>query len=244
MHIGSARTNLRGILFDLDGTLYFQPRVQAIMLTRILKEVALTRPWLCQWEVVKVLRAFRKNRENLRAIPAGSGIRGLQYSVVAEELGIMPGRVKEIVELFMYEKPLSALKSISNARTREAIERLKKRNFKIGVFSDYPAEDKLAALGLEYTLFDVVADSTMPEIDALKPNPRGFIYSADKMGLAPSEVLYVGDRVDVDIAGAAGAGMKGALVTWSTMRPFWKPKGDIFMITRDITSLERELTEG
>ncbi len=41
-----------------------------------------------------------------------------------------------------------------------------------------------------------------------KPDKRIFFDACDKMGLSPDEILFVGDRVDTDVAGAIAANIK------------------------------------
>ncbi|MBM6546579.1 HAD-IIA family hydrolase [Janibacter sp. YIM B02568] len=45
-----------------------------------------------------------------------------------------------------------------------------------------------------------------------KPHPPMYVIAAEHLGLAPAEVLAVGDRLETDIAGAVAAGTGGALV--------------------------------
>jgi FMN phosphatase YigB (HAD superfamily) len=52
-----------------------------------------------------------------------------------------------------------------------------------------------------------------PEIGVLKPNPRGFLHACEIWGLDPQDVLVVGDRAEVDAAGAAAAGMSSVIVS-------------------------------
>jgi FMN phosphatase YigB (HAD superfamily) len=80
------------------------------------------------------------------------------------------------------------------------------------VFSDYDPDRKLDALGVR-DLFDVTLAATDPEVNRFKPHPRGFLVGAARLGVEPSEVLYVGDRADVDGAGAAAAGMSSVIIT-------------------------------
>jgi FMN phosphatase YigB (HAD superfamily) len=60
--------------------------------------------------------------------------------------------------------------------------------------------------------------ATDATVNALKPHPRGFLQACAALGLRPADVLYVGDRPDVDLAGARAAGMACALIrsrlTW------------------------------
>jgi FMN phosphatase YigB (HAD superfamily) len=54
--------------------------------------------------------------------------------------------------------------------------------------------------------------ATDPEINAFKPQPKGFLHACALWGLPPAEVLYVGDRPEVDAIGAVNAGMPCALL--------------------------------
>jgi FMN phosphatase YigB (HAD superfamily) len=99
---------------------------------------------------------------------------------------------------------------------RGGIERflgyLASRGIPAGVFSDYPAREKLEALKLAEEI-SLVACATDAEINAFKPHPKGFVWSCERWGLEPSEVLYVGDRAEVDALGAANAGMPCAILS-------------------------------
>jgi putative hydrolase of the HAD superfamily len=63
---------------------------------------------------------------------------------------------------------------------------------------------KLAALDLA-ALFEVVIVSG--DAGCAKPDPRIFHLAAGRLGLAPEQCLYVGDRRDSDALGARAAGM-------------------------------------
>ena len=86
----------------------------------------------------------------------------------------------------------------------------------VGVLSDYPAARKLEALGVDGR-FSLVLCAGDAEIGAFKPSPRGFFAACARWCLDPVEVLYVGDRVDADAAGAAAAGMPAVIVTGSRL---------------------------
>ena len=81
----------------------------------------------------------------------------------------------------------------------------------MGVLSDYPAAEKLRALGIDH-YFSIVLCATDPDVLGLKPRPNGFLAAARRWGLAPSEVLMVGDRADADGAGARAANMPCVIV--------------------------------
>lgn len=54
---------------------------------------------------------------------------------------------------------------------------------------------------------DVVV--TSGEVGWAKPDPRIFAEACVRMGVRPAEAIVVGDRVDVDVVGARGAGLTG-----------------------------------
>ena len=51
-----------------------------------------------------------------------------------------------------------------------------------------------------------------PRSARFKPDPAGFRYTAEMLGVEPGEAVYVGDRPEVDLAGARAAGMPAVLV--------------------------------
>ena len=51
-----------------------------------------------------------------------------------------------------------------------------------------------------------------PEFVVGKPSPIAFQVALEVLGLAPSQILMIGDRLDTDIAGAQALGMDTALV--------------------------------
>ena len=77
--------------------------------------------------------------------------------------------------------------------------------------SDYPTDAKLEALGVA-PHFSLRLCTTDTSINAFKPHPRGFLLACGQWGLDPQEVLYVGDRPEIDGAGAAAAGTRCVIV--------------------------------
>lgn len=69
---------------------------------------------------------------------------------------------------------------------------------------------KLKLLGLVPSDFDPLV--CCYDHNWAKPEPAPFLYVLGKLNVLPQEVLYVGDRVDVDIEGANQVGMKTLLI--------------------------------
>jgi HAD superfamily hydrolase (TIGR01549 family) len=85
----------------------------------------------------------------------------------------------------------------------ELFSRLRAHGIKIGIFSDYPAEQKLAALELHA---DAIACATDSHINRFKPHPAGFTYLLGQLKVSASECLHIGDREDRDAICAQRSG--------------------------------------
>jgi FMN phosphatase YigB (HAD superfamily) len=86
---------------------------------------------------------------------------------------------------------------------------LREAGYATGVCGNQPqrTEAWLAAAGVAA---DEVASSA--SLGAAKPDPAFFAALADRSGVAPAAVAYVGDRVDLDVLPAVAAGMTAVLV--------------------------------
>ncbi len=90
---------------------------------------------------------------------------------------------------------------------RRGIRDFRGRGGRTALVSDYPARDKLRAIG-SLELFEVVVASGEPGGPLrLKPDPSGMLRAAEALGVAPAECLVIGDREDADGAAARAAGM-------------------------------------
>ena len=92
-----------------------------------------------------------------------------------------------------------------------AFAELRKRGLTLVVASNWDCSlpDWLKPAGITELVDGVV---TSAEVGAPKPNPRVFERALAIAGVAPSEALHVGDKVDNDIQGAAAAGVRAILV--------------------------------
>jgi FMN phosphatase YigB (HAD superfamily) len=111
----------------------------------------------------------------------------------------------------MQQRPL---RHVAKARRRglgRFLRLLEARDIKAGSFSDYPVEGKLEALQLAGH-FSVTLCATDGEINAFKPHPAGFLRACELWNLEPSQVLYIGDRPEVDAIGAQAAGMRCLII--------------------------------
>jgi HAD superfamily hydrolase (TIGR01549 family) len=197
----------RAVLFDVDGTLYSQPPLRAAMALELAARFLRPSRARATARVVRTLRTFRRVREGLPA--RGRPVERLERLQVAETarlLGVDAAEVEAVVSEWMQRRPLRYLRLCRRRGLRSLLRRLRALRVPCGVLSDYPAAEKLRALGVADE-FSPVLCTTDPSINALKPHPAGFLTACRTWRLAPEDVLYVGDRPTVDGAGAQAAGM-------------------------------------
>jgi HAD superfamily hydrolase (TIGR01549 family) len=210
-----SRSNLervRAVLLDVDGTLYRQRPVRLRMAAELAAVPATTGSVASLRKLLAIIREFRRVREGLRLRDAGSEqLVHLQYVETARRVGASAGDVEQVVTEWMLQRPLKHLRRWKSAGVDGFLDDARRRGLAIGALSDYPVAGKLSSLGVA-PYFSISLCTTDPHINAFKPHPRGFLEACGMWGLSPSEVLYVGDRPDVDAAGARAAGMRCAIV--------------------------------
>ena len=203
---------IRAVLFDLDGTLYHQPPLRLLMAA----ELGVV-PWFrhAPWEVSRVWRTlsvFRRVREELRALGRPElPLDRLQYTQAAERAGVPVGDLEATIDEWIYRRPLKYLPRVMRRGMADVLSGLQARGLKVGVFSDYPVGEKLEAMGLR-ALISLELEATAEKVNAFKPHPRGFEVACCQWSLPSREVLYVGDRPEVDARGAAMAAMPCAII--------------------------------
>jgi len=198
-------SQLKALIFDVDGTLYLQGRLRRSMLHRLLR-VHLTRP-VQGILTLQVLSAYRRAQEALRTLPRESmDIATAQVALAAKRIGMSADAVLPFITQWMEEEPLPFLSSSRRAGTVELLHELKGRGLRLAVFSDYPADRKLAAMRIE-KFFDVVVTAQDREVQCFKPNPRGLEVTVQRLGILKHEAFYIGDRVEVDAVAARRAGI-------------------------------------
>jgi putative hydrolase of the HAD superfamily len=112
-----------------------------------------------------------------------------------------------------YEEILEQLRRGNEGRVLEAypevpavLEALGRRGVALGVCSnwDWDLDQALVEVGLG-TQFDVVVSSAWA--GARKPHPRIFDHTLGKLGVDPTEVVFVGDTWGPDVVGPQALGM-------------------------------------
>jgi putative hydrolase of the HAD superfamily len=191
--------DVRLVTFDVDGTLYMQ-RPLRLRMARDMMMHALSKRDL---SAVRVVGTYRRIRERLAAEEVAD-FDSVLIAETAKATSVSPERVCAIVFEWIEARPLRYLKGCLFSGVPELFAGLQRSGRKIGIFSDYPAAEKLRAMGL--TADYVVAAS---DVGLLKPHARGLQSLMAAAGVMASETLFIGDRADRDgIAGQrAGVGV-------------------------------------
>jgi HAD superfamily hydrolase (TIGR01549 family) len=183
---------------DLDGTLYRSAPVRFAMAAELAVFGARS---------LVLLRRFRNEHEKLRRLELEGDPFRIQIARTAEALGRSEREIETVVRSWMIERPARWLGLFRRKSLLAEIESFRSRGGRTALVSDYPARQKLAALGAR-ELFDVVVASGEPGGPLrLKPHPNGMLRAAEALAVAPARCLVIGDRDDADGLAARAAGM-------------------------------------
>ena len=198
------------VVFDVDGTLYAQRPLRLAMFRQLLKDALATR----SLDTIRTLSVFRKVREHLGNQP-GVDFLEQQYRLTAERCHQSVERVREITTEWIERRPLPYLTACRYAHLPAVFSGLRASGKRVAVFSDYPAAEKLRALGLQA---NPIVCATDAEVSRLKPDPLGLMLILKQCDVAPDRALMIGDRFDRDAAVARRAGVR-ALIRSSKPHP-------------------------
>ncbi|MEO8695721.1 MAG: HAD family hydrolase [Acidimicrobiales bacterium] len=199
---------IEAVVFDVDGTMYDQSRLRRAMLLRLIRAYAL-HP-LQGRQVARVIRAYRRAQEELRE-SKGVDPALQQATVAAGRTGLATEEVERITMRWLEHEPLRVLARYRRTGLVETLAALRADGVRLGVVSDYPADDKLTALGIRQ-FFDVVVSAQDSDVGAFKPNPRGLQVCLARLGVAAANALYVGDRPETDAAAAQSSDVSCVII--------------------------------
>jgi FMN phosphatase YigB (HAD superfamily) len=190
---GNARDNrdigpIRGVIFDLDGTLYTVSWLKLNIAVGMLFDS-------------KLLSSLFKARDAIRGTAFES--RDALLSAFTAELGALTGKPPKKVLRWYQERFMPRFVKVLGSRGKmrpgllELLGHLRKEGVRTAVVSDFGlVDERLEALGIPVDLFDEVTGAE--DFGVMKPTAVPYLHLAGKWGLRPGEVLLVGDRRDQD----------------------------------------------
>jgi FMN phosphatase YigB (HAD superfamily) len=217
--------DIRLVAFDVDGTLYRQGPLRL----RLGRDMVIHSVAKCDLNAIGVVRAYRRIRERLAAEEVVDFERVL-IAETAETTSLSPERVRTIVSEWIDRRPLQYLRSCLFSGVPQLFAGLQRAGKRIGIFSDYPAKEKLVAMGL--AAHHVVAAS---DVGLLKPHAKGLESLMDAADATADDTLFIGDRADRDGVAGRRAGVRILIrssipiESFQTFRTFRDPLFDRFV---------------
>jgi putative hydrolase of the HAD superfamily len=205
---------IRGVLFDLGGTLLKVPE-PAEIIASLLEEKG----------ILKDLQEVSSAVTTAEASFTGNEFIGKEHWIewnrrVLSNLGISPGRLdlashidsnwwlRAKVSLYPDVLPL-----LNELKSRE----IKMGGVTNGVSSDLPYLIDDVGLG-DYLEVRVSSDLA----GRRKPSPRIFLHASKEIGLPPSDILFVGDEEELDYKPSESVGMTPVLISRKKPAPLVK----------------------
>ena len=213
------------IVLDMDGTLYYQRGMQIMMLLEM-GAYAVRHPFsLWKFRVISLFRNIREQKIFAKdeALPSeyrleeeGRTLLQVQYQIVADKLNKTAGEVAQIIEEWMFKRPLKYLHYTCDKKLRGWLDEWKQSGKKVVIYSDYPVKEKCATLALEA---DAMYSSEEKKIGRMKPSVKGLEIIGRELAVMPDEMLVIGDRLSKDGKMAEAFGCDYVILAkWKTVR--------------------------
>ncbi|GAA4364497.1 HAD-IA family hydrolase [Kangiella marina] len=196
---------IKGVLFDLDGTLLDTAPDMALALN-IQRELHNLKPL-----AFSDVRPFVSHGA-LAMLKIGFGIipSDKNFDAMREQY------------LHIYSENL-AVKTTLFDGLEAFLKQLKAQSIKWGIVTNKPAfltQPLVQALKLDQSASSVISGDT---IEPRKPNPAPLFAACKEAGLVPAQCIYIGDA-ERDIAAGRAAGMKTILANWGYITPQDSPE--------------------
>jgi putative hydrolase of the HAD superfamily len=215
--VPSVPDDVSAVVFDLDGTLLDHRRSTRAGLTR----------WLAgfgtDWSERIEQAWFAAEEEHFGAWRRGEIThdeqRRRRLRAFLPAVGRPVGSDEELDEVFRSYLDAYRQSWVGYDDVNAAVDGVQARGLRTAVLTNGARElqeAKLAHLGLLGRIGPVVCAA---DIGVAKPHPDAFAQLCDRLGLAPREVLYVGDEHAVDVLGARAAGLRAVLIDRGQAEP-------------------------
>ncbi len=188
---------IKGIIFDLDGTLLNTIEDITDSINIALNEMGFIGDY-----TTEEMKYF-----------VGSGVDILVQKAIAK-YSTEEAKKNELKERynFIYGKR-KTIKTAPYEGTIELLKELRKKNITIALLSNKPHQDTLEVIDHYFGLENFDYPFGKREGIPTKPSPKGVFLLLDEMKLKPEEVLYIGDS-DIDMKTAKNAHLTKIGVTW------------------------------
>ena len=210
-----SKQRVRGIIFDLDGTLY---TANFLGLTIAMGFVL---------EPVRLRRIFTvRTAERGKVYRDEAELKAAFAAALAKETGLSRADALDWYESRFMVRFTHAIRARGRRREGlvELLSTLRRHGVKLAVVSDFGwVGERLEAIGLSAAQFDDIAAAEA--FGVMKPTAKPFVHLAEAWGIPVEEILLVGDRADHDeqsaaLAGAQFIGIAGSKRAGKDFRPW------------------------
>lgn len=219
-----SKENYKLIILDMDGTLYYQRSMQILMCMEM-GVFAVMHPFsLWKLKTISVFRKVREQAEFAKASEDGMAVDSepeadlleVQYAITAKKMDRSAEEVKQVIEEWMFKRPLKYLRRTCDKKLCDWIAKWKNAGKKVVVYSDYPVAGKCAMLGIRP---DAMYSSDEKRIGEMKPSAKGVEVICHDFDVTVAEILIIGDRMNKDGKMAEAAKAEYLIVDkWKILR--------------------------
>lgn len=205
---------LRAVFFDVGNTLlYPHPSVPEVVRQVLaeeghIRDLSVIEPFMPMLDEYYEDR-YREDDTFWRSDDATLGVWVGMYSLLCRQLGIHADA--EHIAMRVYDEFGDPARWRPYDDVRPAFARLRARNIRIGLISNWDGRLKRLVQGLKLDdVLHVVVSSA--DVGLHKPDPRIFELACSEVGVAPADAAHVGDHQYADIIGAEAVGMTPVLI--------------------------------
>lgn len=180
-------TEYRALIVDLDGTLYFQKPVRLAMLKQMALHFWRLREFLIVKKYRNLFEAGLPERERLAQLPADA---------------------ETVIHEWMIVRPLPYISKYRDETLISLLEQAMHCGVTVYVCSDYPVEEKLAALR-----FKPEKAFSAEDLGCMKPNAAGVQRILSEQNIPAESCLVIGDRHSKDGLLASNLGAEALILS-------------------------------
>ena len=196
---------IQAVLFDLDNTLTHRD-LTAQAYSRYLAEYYA--PALAQVEpdkIIEIVRRIDNGGYPKKELLTHGGIgASAAYALLQELHWLNPPSIEELAQFWFSQFGRFA---VEMPAAEQVLTQLKDEGYQLAIVSNGGHDTRLntiRGLGIE-TYFDEIISSGLVGFN--KPQPEIFQITAERLGVQPTQCLYIGDHPINDVQGATEAGM-------------------------------------
>lgn len=199
---------IRGVIFDIDNTLYDYDICNYAAEKKLILEIS-SLAHCSEKKGSTLLAQAKRNVKNRLGDVASAHNRLLYMQNICEQIGINP--IFNAMSLYHIYWDAVLDKMTLYEYVRPTFQYLHDRHIKLGVLTDLTAYIQYQKLNVLGIASDVDVIVTSEEVGADKPSGKMFQCIIEKMELSPKDLIMIGDSQSKDIDGALKCGMKGML---------------------------------